>query len=153
MASPAAATARRALAAAALTAGALLLLVAVPWRGPVVVVFSSNQGFDLGDIPVVVLLVVAGTLVMRLPVAAGLAGRLPQWRRTRWGDRHLSATATGILLLVVGTAELVDAGPRHSWVIEAGIALLVLASLGWLVAAFGHCCDPTRAGARLWRLG
>jgi hypothetical protein len=89
----------RGLGAATLTLVGLALLIVAPWRGPVVVVFSSNQGFDLGDIPVVVLLLVAGMLVAHLPVAAGTARRLRWWQTTHFGDPRLAVMTTGALLL------------------------------------------------------
>jgi hypothetical protein len=74
-------------------------------------------------------------LVAHLPVAAGTARRLRWWQTTHFGDPRLAVMTTGALLLTVGTSELLDGGQRSSGVIEAALALLVLASLVWLVTA------------------
>ncbi len=127
----------RLLGSASLVAAALLLLLAQPWRGPVLFVFSSNQGIDLGDLPVAGMVTVAWILVRDLRSVAGATGFAQPLVTTSGGHRRWAALAAGAAMATVGASELSDAGGAQGRVTEALVAVVVLACAGWFALAMG----------------
>lgn len=106
------------------------LVIAEPWRGPILVFLSADHGLHLGNLPAAVLLVVAGALAMDLPVVRSLA------ERVRRGEPAMAVVGAGTVLLLVGLSGLRDGGDPP--VVEASIALGVLTATAWLLVAAGR---------------